>query len=69
MDEIQMRDALERIGRIADVMIGHGPGAVDAYYRHEGRMAEGLPTSFGQMRDHAKEIRRISTESLAALDN
>ena len=53
-----LEDALDYIGRVADVMVGVGAGAEEAYYRDPNRVADGLPTTFAQMREHAKQIQR-----------
>lgn len=58
----RLREAIERVRPIVDVMVGDGPGAIAAYHRHEDRVADGLPTEFAQMREHAKAIREILNE-------
>ena len=61
----ELRGALERAREIADVMIGDGPGAVKAYYGpHEDGFPRGLPTSFGHLREHAREIRRLVNDTI-----
>lgn len=49
----QAEQALAEVGRITDVMIGNGPGAIEAYHTP----GKGLPTMYWHLVDHAKEIR------------
>lgn len=61
----EFREALGRVRELSDVMVGDGPGAVRAYYGpHEDGFPRGLPTSFSHLREHARQIRRITNDVL-----
>jgi hypothetical protein len=55
---LKLRAAIEEISLIVDVMIGDGPGAVQAYYG-EHPTIRGLPTQYAHLKAHAREIREI----------
>lgn len=52
-------ERIEEIDKIADVMIGNGPGAVEAYRHETVRGIRGLPNEFRHLVNHAKAIREI----------
>lgn len=62
---LRLEHYLAWVGLYLDVMIGNGPGAVDAYFRHDGAVAKGPPTRFGQMQDHARAARKLVQAALA----
>jgi len=54
IEELERR--LKEISRVTDVMIGNGPGAVEAYRTRR----KGLPTQYWHLIELAREIRKLT---------